>query len=319
MVAGSRPDYGNGIATGTKLLDEQCRAFLVWLEAVRRLSPHTVAAYRRDLETFVDFCSEAGVANARAVREAHVRQWLARAHRRGLAPGSQQRRLSALRAFFRWENREGGVRHNPAAAVQSPRKRRSLPRTLEADEIGVYLRGGDEGPLLLRDTAIAELFYSSGLRLAELHAVDLDDIDRGQRLITVTGKGRKVRIVPVGRMALAAIDAWLPLRPEPSNDDARRALFLSTRGTRLSPRSIQLRLRELARHRGLGRDVHPHMLRHSFASHLLESSADLRAVQELLGHSDISTTQIYTHLDFQHLAKIYDATHPRARRRSQDD
>ena len=310
---------GGAGARSAPALAAQCDAFIAWLADVRRLSPHTVSAYRRDLDSFLAFCGDADLRSAQQVQEAHVRQWLARTHRQGLAPVSQQRRLSALRAFFRWDSRERGVRHNPAVSVQSPRRRRSLPKTLETDEVSAYLRGGDDDPLLLRDSAMAELFYSSGLRLAELHGANIDDIDRGQRLITVTGKGRKVRSVPVGRAALTALDTWLPLRPPPADDDARRALFLSARGTRLGPRAIQLRLRELARRRGLGRDVHPHMLRHSFASHLLESSGDLRAVQELLGHSDISTTQIYTHLDFQHLARIYDAAHPRARKRRDDD
>lgn len=303
--------------SGPSELANQTAAFLIYLAEVRRLSAHTISAYRRDLSDFETFCLSLSVASAGAVRESHVRQWVAEGHRRGLAPSSQQRRLSGLRSFFQWHSNSEGVRHNPAIAVQAPRRRRRLPRTLEADQVGSLLRAPQsDDPLILRDLAIAELLYSSGLRLTELQGVNLDDIDQSQRLIVVTGKGQKSRSVPVGRAALAAINAYLPLRPAPKDDDGRRALFLSSRGRRISARAIQRRLQDLARRSGLGREVHPHMLRHSFASHMLESSGDLRAVQELLGHSDISTTQIYTHLDFQHLAKVYDRAHPRATRRS---
>jgi len=296
-------------------LDSTAEDFIAYLAEVRRLSPHTIAAYRRDLAEFLAFAAQRNLDSTDRVAEHDVRQWLATAHHRGLAPSTQQRRLSTLRALFTWAGRRSGKRHNPASAVVAPRRRRRLPRTLEADEVSGLLQPRDEDPLVLRDLAMAELLYSSGLRLAELQAADLGDIDRGQRLIEVTGKGRKTRRVPVGRAALQAIDAYLKVRAPAADDDARRALFLSQRGRRISARSIQARLQRLAHHSALGRSVHPHMLRHSFASHLLESSGDLRAVQELLGHSDIATTQIYTHLDFQHLARVYDAAHPRAGRR----
>ena len=296
-------------------LEQSIGAFLDQLVQVRRLSAHTVKAYQRDLGDFSQFCADAQMDKAFEVQEAHIRQWLAAAHRRGLAPSTQQRRLSALRAFFNWLGRETGERRNPAAAVLAPRKRRHLPRTLETDELSALLSVASDDPLLLRDLAMAELLYSSGLRLAELKALNLADLDLGQRLVLVTGKGRKTRSVPVGSAAIRAIDAYLKCRPEAKTADAESAVFLSQRGRRISERSVQLRLQRLAKAAGLGRDLHPHMLRHSFASHLLESSGDLRAVQELLGHSDISTTQIYTHLDFQHLAKVYDAAHPRASRR----
>ena len=199
--------------------------------------------------------------------------------------------------------------------MRAPRGRRSLPDTLDADLVGRFLRPPDDSPLSLRDVAMAELFYSSGLRLAELQALDLQHVDHAQGLVTVIGKGSKTRSVPVGAAARSALAAWLAQRPRLAGAEAGSALFLSRRGRRIGERAIQLRLRRLARGNGLGRDVHPHLLRHSFASHLLESSGDLRAVQELLGHSDISTTQVYTHLDFQHLAQVYDSAHPRARRR----
>ncbi|MBT3411162.1 MAG: tyrosine recombinase XerC, partial [Halieaceae bacterium] len=196
---------------------------------------------------------------------------------------------------------------------------RKLPKTLDADQVDRYLMFEDDSPTALRDHAMAELFYSSGLRLAELNSVNINDIDRGSRLLTVTGKGNKTRTVPVGSAALKAIDKWLTVRPDiAADEDASVALFTSNRGQRISVRNIQARLKLQGRKAGMRQDVHPHMLRHSFASHMLESSGDLRAVQELLGHANISTTQIYTHLDFQHLAKVYDAAHPRAKRRKRD-
>ena len=283
------------------------------LRNVRRLSRHTIEAYRRDLDTVQRFADKNGLSSAGALGESHVRHWLAEAHRGGLAAHSLQRRLSALRAFFTWRSRRSGQRRNPAAAVRAPRKGRKLPGVLEADQVSAYLAPAATDPLMQRDLAIAELLYSSGLRLAELCAVDIEDLDHRERLITVTGKGDKTRRVPVGTAALGAIAAYLNVRPAPADAQAENALFLSQRGTRISARSVQQRLRKLADDTGLGRHVHPHMLRHSFASHLLESSGDLRAVQELLGHSDIATTQIYTHLDFQHLARVYDDAHPRAR------
>ncbi|MFT7285909.1 MAG: integrase/recombinase XerC [Halieaceae bacterium] len=293
-------------------LERDVAMFLDYLASVRRLSPHTVEAYGRDLRVFCDFSKQKGLDNCQLIQEAHVRQWLSAGHRAKLSASSLQRRLSALRSFFEHLSRQGGERRNPALAVQAPRGRRKLPGTLEVDDMANFLRADADDPLSLRDAAMAELFYSSGLRLAELRAADRDDLDRSQLLITVTGKGNKTRSIPVGRPAVAAIDAWLVHRPAPISADAEAALFLSRRGQRISERSIQSRIRLLGRRNGMGRDVHPHMLRHSFASHVLESSSDLRAVQELLGHSDISTTQIYTHLDFQHLAKVYDSAHPRA-------
>jgi integrase/recombinase XerC len=297
-------------------LPGQIEDFLSYLAAVRRLSPKTLDGYRRDLEDFSTFVGgQLAAPDADRIEESHVRQWVGQGHRRGLAASTLQRRLSALRAFYRFRGRDGRRQHNPAIDVRAPRRRRTLPRVLEADQLGRYLTPPDDEPLTLRDAAMAELMYSSGLRLAELRSLDIADLDRRERLVTVTGKGGKTRTVPVGSMALSALERWLPLRPEPADEDASRALFLGQRGRRIGERAIQLRIRRLARRNGIGQDVHPHMLRHSFASHLLESSGDLRAVQELLGHSNISTTQVYTHLDFQHLAKVYDSAHPRARRR----
>lgn len=290
--------------------------FLVYLRDVRQLSPHTLSNYKRDLLTLHGWGKEQGKSSPGELVEADIRQWVSQLHRRGLAGSSIQRSLSAARSFFNYLGREEGRPRNPAASVQAPRRPRKLPKTLDADEVNKFLSFAEDSPIASRDRAIAELFYSSGLRLAELAAIDITDIDLQAQLVTVTGKGNKTRTVPVGSIALKAIQHWLQARPEvASDDDSAAALFTSNKGQRISVRSIQARLKLQGRKAGMHQDVHPHMLRHSFASHMLESSGDLRAVQELLGHANISTTQIYTHLDFQHLAKVYDAAHPRAKRR----
>jgi len=293
--------------------------FLDYLRDVRRLSPHTVSNYRRDLASLQRYAGERGIDGPDNLTEADIRQWVSLMHRRGLSGSSIQRSLSAARSFFNYLSREQGRQRNPAASVQAPRKPRRLPRTLDTDQVDKYLRFAEDSPIARRDRAIAELFYSSGLRLAELVSVNIGDIDTHSRLLTVTGKGNRGRTVPVGSVALAAIDRWLEVRPDSAADeDGAVALFTSSRGRRISVRNIQERLKLRGRRSGMHQDVHPHMLRHSFASHMLESSGDLRAVQELLGHANISTTQIYTHLDFQHLAKVYDAAHPRAKKRREE-
>ncbi len=306
------------LETASPLADSAER-FLAYIRDVRRLSPHTVSNYRRDLESLHRFCEVQGLRGLEQLVEADLRTWASQLHRRGLAGGSIQRSLSAVRSFYNYLGRESGLPRNPAASVQAPRKPRKLPKTLDTDQVGKYLAFDADSIVARRDSAMAELFYSSGLRLAELAAVNVDDIDAHAQLLTVTGKGRKTRTVPVGRVALDAIRRWLEVRPGgPGADASGGALFTSNRGRRISVRNIQARLKVQGRRAGMHQDVHPHMLRHSFASHLLESSGDLRAVQELLGHANLSTTQIYTHLDFQHLAKVYDAAHPRAKRRSGD-
>ena len=303
-------------ATSTTGFEHSAAAFITYLKDVRQLSAHTLDNYRRDLVSLQDFCAEHNKVSAEQLVEADIRQWVSQLHRRGLAGSSIQRSLSAARSFFNYLGRESGRLRNPAASVQAPRKPRKLPKTLDADQVEKYLSFAEDTPIARRDRAIAELFYSSGLRLAELVAVNINDVDRDSQLLTVTGKGNKTRTVPVGSVALEAIARWLEVRPTSATDrDSATALFTSSRGQRISVRSIQARLKLQGRKSGMHQDVHPHMLRHSFASHMLESSGDLRAVQELLGHANISTTQIYTHLDFQHLAKVYDAAHPRAKRR----
>ena len=300
-------------------LAQSAERFLVYLRDVRQLSAHTLSSYQRDLVSLQYYCREHGKDSAEQLVEADIRQWVSQLHRRGLAGSSIQRSLSAVRSFFNYLGREQGRLRNPAASVQVPRKPRKLPKTLDTDQVNRFLSCNEDSVIGRRDSAIAELFYSSGLRLAELVAVNIDDIDLNSRLLTVTGKGNKTRTVPVGAVALEAIARWLEVRPLSDADaDSAAALFTSGRGLRISVRSIQARLKLQGRKAAMHQDVHPHMLRHSFASHMLESSGDLRAVQEMLGHANIATTQIYTHLDFQHLAKVYDAAHPRARRRKKD-
>lgn len=288
--------------------------FLAHLSSERRLSIHTDSNYRRDLQYFVRFCEHAAVDDWKQVDSQHVRSFAAAEFRRGQSPRTIQRRLSALRSFFNYLNRESQLKSNPAYGVSAPKASKRLPSTIDADQMAQLLSFRTDEELELRDKAIMELFYSSGLRLSELVELNLDSVDLRDRTVRVTGKGNKARVVPVGRFAVDALNAWLAeraalARPEES------ALFVSKRGNRLLQRAVQLRIARWAKRQGLGVHLHPHMFRHSFASHLLESSQDLRAVQELLGHANISTTQIYTHLDFQHLAKIYDRAHPRARRK----
>ncbi len=293
--------------------DALLNGFLRHLALERRLSPHTVAAYGRDLRDMAAWLDQQQL-DWRRLGQAQVRAWAAQRHRQGLSAKSLQRRLAALRAFYRYLKREGQVDGNPAMGVRAPKLERKLPATLDVDQAAQLLELPGDEPLDLRDQAIMELLYSSGLRLAELVSVNLTDLDLQDAMLEVTGKGSKTRRLPVGRKALEAMERWLQVRPSLAAGD-EQALFVSQRGRRLNPRTVQSRLAKRALEQGSPRHVHPHLLRHSFASHLLESSGDLRAVQELLGHADISTTQIYTHLDFQHLAQVYDQAHPRARRK----
>jgi len=289
-------------------------AFFQYLKTERRLSPHTLGNYRRDLDTFSAFCAAQGLDDWRALDIARARMFAAQLHRQGLSGRSIARHLSAARSFFRYLLREGLAAHNPVTGVVAPKAGKRLPKALSADQATRLVEIPAQDALSRRDRALLELLYSSGLRLAELVALNVHDVDLRDGTVTVTGKGAKTRIIPVGNPAREAVSVWLGERAALAAP-GERALFLGRNGKRLGARAVQLRLKHWAVRQGLGVGVHPHMLRHSFASHLLESSGDLRAVQELLGHADLSTTQVYTHLDFQHLAKVYDAAHPRARRR----
>lgn len=292
-------------------------AFLEHLRSERQMSAHTLDGYRRDLSKVLAWCEQEQLAAWAALDTARLRRLVARLHQQGQSGRSLARLLSAVRGLYRYLLREGRCQHDPAAGLSPPKGERRLPRVLDADRTQQLLDGAVEDDFIARrDHAILELLYSSGLRLAELVGLDLDRLDLSAGLVRVHGKGNKLRELPVGRKAREALAAWLPLRALTRPADG--ALFVSRQGRRIGPRAVQLRVRE-AGVRELGQHLHPHMLRHSFASHVLESSQDLRAVQELLGHADIATTQIYTHLDFQHLAAVYDQAHPRARRNKSSD
>jgi len=293
----------------------QLEDYLTHLKVERRLSAHTESAYRRDLLKLVAYCERRSIEHWHDLTPGDARSFAASLHQRDQSARSIQRALSSCRGLYRHLSRTGVTQHKPFAGVSAPRGATRLPRALSADQMTLLLAVDAEDWLALRDRAMMELFYSSGLRLAELTGLDLPAIDLTQGLVRVTGKGGKTREVPVGKFARDAVARWLRVRPEARAADSA-AVFIGRQGRRVTPRAVQQRIRYWARRQGLDVPVHPHMLRHSFASHVLESSGDLRAVQELLGHANLKTTQVYTHLDFQHLAKVYDAAHPRAKRKS---
>ncbi|TZF81991.1 tyrosine recombinase XerC [Cognatilysobacter lacus] len=289
-------------------------AFLAHLAGERQLSAHTLDAYRRDLSALASWAQPRGVV-IDALDVTQLRAFIADEHRRGCAPKTLQRRLSACRSFFGWMLRHGHVAANPVAGLRAPKAPRKLPKVLDPDEAKALVETPTDAPLGLRDRALLELFYSSGLRLSELCGLRWSQVDLEDGLVTVHGKGKRERVVPVGTHARAAMLEWRTSTGAKLDEP----VFPGRGGAPITPRAVQLRVRQLAERQGLFKQVHPHMLRHSFASHILESSGDLRGVQELLGHADLATTQIYTHLDYQHLAKVYDAAHPRARRKSKND
>jgi len=301
--------------------------FRRYLRSERRLSAHTDVSYARDLTALVRFCDRFHIRDWSRLDSQHVRTFAAHSHAGGLGARSIQRRLSAVRSFYTFllreapaaaaaaRGRSARITANPALEIRAPKAVRRLPHTLDADQMGRLLEIPSGDSLSVRDRALMELLYSSGLRLAELVGLDLTSLDLKDRLVRVLGKGGKARVVPVGRLAAEALRRWLKERTALARP-GEAALFVGRSGERLGPRAVQNRVAYWAKRQGLGVPVHPHLFRHSFASHLLESSGELRGVQELLGHADISTTQVYTHLDFQHLARIYDATHPRARRKA---
>jgi integrase/recombinase XerC len=314
---------------------EWVRRFRSYLTTERRLSRHTDTNYALDLAALIAYCDKHTVLDWHELDSHHVRTFAAHSHAAGLAPKSIQRRLSAVRSFFEFLIRETlaardprahsdshapelpspNIRANPATDIRAPKARRALPNTLDADQMARLLELPAGDALVARDRAMMELLYSSGLRLAELVALNVPDLLSDRTVNIAMGKGRKGRIVPVGSKATEALETWLKERAAMARI-GETALFVGRNGRRLGPRAVQTRVAYWARKQGLGVHVHPHLFRHSFASHLLESSQELRGVQELLGHADIATTQIYTHLDFQHLARIYDATHPRARKKA---
>jgi integrase/recombinase XerC len=296
------------VPAARELLDD----YLRHLAHERRLSAHTARGYERDIKALIEL---AGATPLSRLQVHEVRRFVAQLHARGLDGKSLARALSAWRGFFKFLARDRGFQQNPCAGIRAPKAAKKLPRVLSPDEAGHLMAIDGDSTLALRDKAMLELFYSSGLRLSELTGLAPGDVNFDDATVRVTGKGAKTRIVPVGSYALVALRAWLTKRDRLAAA-GEAALFVNNKGRRLSARSVQLRLERWALKQGLGRRVHPHVLRHSFASHLLQSSGDLRAVQEMLGHASISTTQVYTQLDFQHLAKVYDAAHPRAKKRS---
>jgi len=289
----------------------QVQAWLARLAGERKASPHTVDGYRRDLDKLLRWMEAQQLDDFSRLDAHRMRAFVAAEHRGGLAPKSLQRLLSSCRSLFRQLRREGLLDGDPVAGVRGPKVHRKLPQVLDVDEATTLVESGGEGALGVRDRAMLELFYSSGLRLSELVGLRWLDLDLESGEVRVLGKGSKTRIVPVGRHAVTALRAL----GEAEGKAPESPVFRGRGGAPISPRTVQARLKQLALTQGFAKRVHPHLLRHTFASHMLESSGDLRAVQELLGHADIATTQIYTHLDFQHLAKVYDAAHPRAKRK----
>ncbi len=298
----------------TILIDEAIAQFDRYLRSERQLSPHTCAAYGRDLKKLLTFSQQEELTLPKDVMDFHIRQLMGQQRQAGLTSKSLQRLLSTFSSFFKFCLKQRWIIQNPCDHIHAPKADKKLPKALDVDQVSHVLSADTKDPLALRDITMLELMYSSGLRLSELVGLNLSDIDRSNQSIRVTGKGNKMRELPVGSIAWKALALWLKTRSTlvEENEDA---VFVSQRGTRISCRSVQDRFAKLGLKQDLNQRLHPHMLRHSFASHLLESSGDLRAVQELLGHANISTTQIYTHLDFQHLAKVYDAAHPRAQKK----
>jgi integrase/recombinase XerC len=288
--------------------------FAEHLKYEKQYSSHTLNAYNRDLKQFSEWLIKNDCDDILNADNLHVRNWVAGLHRQGVGGKTLQRKLSSLRSFYQFLIRKHRLKYNPAIDIRAPKSAHTLPDTLDVDALSQLLEIPADSILAIRDRAIMELFYSSGLRLSELTNLDLNSIDLVENSLRAIGKGNKTRILPIGRKAVEALQSWLSKRGTMAKIE-ESALFVSNRGKRISTRSVQQRLNYWQKKQGLNQHIHPHKLRHSFASHILESSGDLRAVQELLGHADISTTQIYTHLDFQHLAKVYDNAHPRARKK----
>lgn len=290
------------------------QGYLAWLRNEKRYSELTAESYARDLNKLFELSADTSL---NVIKAQHIRRYIAQLHSAGLGGRSLSRLLSAWRGFYSYLLRDHGFTDNPCVGLRAPKSAKALPQVLSPDQAVRLVEISADTPDAIRDKAMFELFYSSGLRLAELVALELDAMraDIGAGEVRVTGKGNKTRIVPIGSCAVQALQAWLVVRSQFANAD-ERALFVGSRGARISPRVVQLRMKQWGIKQGVTSNVHPHVLRHSFATHVLQSSGDLRAVQEMLGHASISATQVYTHLDFQYLSKIYDAAHPRAKRKS---
>jgi len=299
------------MADPTALNQRYLNGYLAWLRNEKQYSELPSENYARDLQHLFELSADPPLDN---LKIHHIRRYIAQLHSKGLGGRSLARMLSAWRGFFTYLMRDHGLTDNPCAGLRAPKSPKSLPQALSPDEATRLVEMPTDTPEAIRDKAMFELLYSSGLRLAELVSLDPTQLDLNAGEVRVTGKGNKTRIVPLGQFAITALQAWLGVRDQLANTD-EIALFVGQRGQRISPRVVQLRLRQWGVTQGITSNVHPHLLRHSFATHVLQSSGDLRAVQEMLGHASISTTQVYTHLDFQYLSKIYDAAHPRAKKK----
>lgn len=297
-------------------MKQQLLAFIEHLKIEKRVSNYTLSSYQHDLEHLLNYCHTKNIEQWQTLQSHDIRAHIANRHRQGLSAKSLQRELSAIRSFYRYLLKTQLLDTNPALYVKAPKAGRKLPKILDVDQVSGLLDAGTNSLLEIRDVAMFELFYSSGLRLAELAALDINDLDFADRsLIVRSGKGKKTRLLPIGSKAIIALQNWLAVRNNIASP-SETAVFTAKHGKRLGRRSIEIRLEQWCLKKGVNERVHPHILRHCFASHLLEASQDLSAVQELLGHSSLSTTQIYTHLNFQHLAEVYDKAHPRAKKQS---
>ena len=294
-------------------MNQSLHEYLKYLRTIKHYSSATLTGYQHDIQGFLQYLAEQEILDCTQATIHHIRAYIASCHRKGLAGSSMQRLLSSLRGFYKYLLKNNQIGSNPAADVRAPKGAKKLPKVLDVDQVDRLLSGTNASPLEMRDHAMMELMYSSGLRLTELVNLDLLDVDLSAGQLKILGKGNKTRYLPIGQQAREALNSWLNLRKSIAIA-GEMSVFVNNRGSRLSQRAVQKRMKEMAQRTALGVHVHPHMLRHSFASHLLESSGDLRSVQELLGHANISTTQVYTQLDFQHLAKVYDQAHPRARK-----
>ncbi len=312
----TQPGDSKSAACNNNDLDYDISEFIDYLTFEKSYSPHTTSNYLRDLKSLVGFLKQQNIHDWRNVDTSHIRLYISQKHRQGCGGKSLQRQLSSIRSLYRYLIHNKKLETNPVNDISVPKSGRKLPHVYDMEAFEQLANITEKTPIAQRDKAIMELFYSSGLRLSELAQLNIDTINFDAKLVRVTGKGSKQREVPIGRYAIDALKTWINVRDDIAKTSTdSNALFISKRGTRLATRSIQQRLTFWAKKQGLNQHCHPHLLRHSFASHLLESSGDLRAVQEMLGHADISTTQVYTHLDFQHLAKIYDKAHPRAHKK----
>ncbi|MFK5986144.1 MAG: tyrosine recombinase XerC [Pseudomonadota bacterium] len=294
-------------------MEQQIEQFLDYLKYEKQLAINTQKSYSRDIQNVFQFFSQQKITDWAIIDAQHIRSYIGERRINGLSGASIARELSALRRFFDYLLRQKLLKKNPVKGISAPKMPRKLPSTPAIEQIEQLLNASDDDPLSIRDQAMFELFYSSGLRLSELTGLNLLDLHIEDAMVRVLGKGNKQRDIPVGKLAINALKSWLEIRSSLANG-AELAIFVSSRGSRISTRMVQYRLKKWTTDKGMSIHIHPHMLRHAFASHLLESSSDLRAVQELLGHANISTTQIYTHVDFQHLANVYDQAHPRAKK-----